>query len=41
MSSGPLPVPGIAAHGSPYKPMTVFAVWRAGDDPLHTFEGSA
>jgi hypothetical protein len=38
MSSGPLPVPGKAAHGSPYKPMTVFAVWRAGDEPLHTFE---
>jgi hypothetical protein len=38
MSAGPLSVPEKAAHGRPYKPMTVFAVWREGDEPLHTFE---
>lgn len=38
MRSGPLAVPSEAAHGSPYEPMTVFAVWRAGEEPLHTFE---
>jgi hypothetical protein len=38
MSAGPLPVPEKAAHGAPYQPMTVFAVWREGDEPLHTFE---
>jgi hypothetical protein len=38
MRSGPLPVPREAAHGAPYKPMTVFAVWRAGEEPRHTFE---
>lgn len=38
MRAGPLPVPAKAAHGDPYKPMTVFAVWRAGEQPLHTFE---
>lgn len=38
MRSGPVPVPEKAAHGGPYKPMTVFAVWRGGEEPLHTFE---
>lgn len=38
MRSGPLAVPSKAAHGTPYKPMTVFAVWRSDAEPLHTFE---
>ncbi|MDE2140804.1 MAG: hypothetical protein KGL74_03690 [Elusimicrobia bacterium] len=38
MRSGPVEVPRQAAHGAPYKPMTVFAVWRADEEPLHTFE---
>jgi Transglutaminase-like superfamily len=38
MRSGPLPIPSKAARGSAYKPMTVFAVWRGSEQPLHTFE---
>lgn len=38
MRAGRVSVPEAAAHGAPYKPMTVFAVWTAGEEPRHTFE---
>jgi hypothetical protein len=38
MREAPLPVPRRAADGAPYSPMTVFAVWRPGEEPRHTFE---
>jgi 16S rRNA (cytosine1402-N4)-methyltransferase len=38
MRAGRLAVPEDAARGKPYKPMTVFAVWRPDAEPRHTFE---
>lgn len=38
MRRGPVAIPGEAAHGKAYKPMTVFAAWPAGEQPRHTFE---
>ena len=38
MRQAPLAVPSAATRSGSYQPMTIFAVWREGEQPLHTFE---